>query len=233
MSQFGDQTNIALVKRLAGGLNLVQRLIILSVALNDAIATSREDYACELVHVIPQVISPDGQPKHAGDSQYFAEVAKSDRAFCLLLMEAYPKGSIRGKTSRSSGEPSLMGIRGDILKQLSLRWGQNFDDFGKAIFRFLLESLAPGTDEVELLPPEREMVLGIVRERLKHAGDFSECVLRAWLTELEPDDFPWRSWEDEFVQLLAIARVRNDSIQNVFIDVMLRNNSEKKGKVSA
>jgi hypothetical protein len=126
-----------------------------------------------------------------------------------------------------------MGIRGDILKRLSLRWGQNFDNFGKAIFRFLLEALAPGTDEVELLPAEREMVLGIVRERLKHTGEFREHIVRAWLTELKPHGSPWPSWENEFIQLLAIARIRNDSIQSVFKDIALRNKSEGKGKIPA
>lgn len=118
-------------------------------------------------------------------------------------------------------------------KQLSLRWGQNFDDFGKAIFRFLLEAFAPGTDEVELLPPEQEMILGIIRGRLKHTGHFTERIVRAWLTELKPHGSPWPSWEDEFIKLLAIARVRNDSVRNVFTDISLCNASEKERKASA
>ncbi len=233
MSQFSESINLALVKRLAGGLIPTERLFILSGALREAISKSQEDYARELVRAIPELIKPDGDPKHAGDCEYFDEVARIDREFCYMLMDVYPRGSIRCKDPRDAEKPSLMGIRGDILKRLSLRWGQNFDGFGKAIFRFLWEALMPGKDHIELLPAEKEMILGIIRERLKHTGDFNERVTRAWLTELREylqKDPPASLWG--FAHLLAIARVRNDS-RNLFVDIELRNESDRKNGVPA
>ncbi len=234
MSQFSDSTNLALVKRLAGGLTSSERLLVLSGALREAIVKSQEDYARELVRAIPELIKPDGNPKHAGDREYFDEVERIDREFCFALMYAYPKGSIRRKDPQDTEKPSLMGIRGDILKRLSFKWGQNFDDFGKAIFRFLWEAIMPGRDHVELLSAEKEMVLGILRERLKHTGDFNERVTRAWLTELREylqKDSPASLWGYELAHLLAIARVRNDS-RNLFVDIELRNENDRKMGVS-
>lgn len=182
-----------------------------------------EEYGRGLIHIWREVSGVNSPME--GMSRSDQNERHSD--FLYVLMHAYPFGSIR-----EEGRFRFMGFRKEILSEICASW--NGDPSEDAALGFLIRALSPPNlpppDDEPLADEEKEMVLAIIRNRLKDQAVFTEPVLRRLINRMIQNRklHLLMSWEKSMLHTLIVARARNAGIESALVDIQLREAAEAK-----
>jgi hypothetical protein len=166
---------------------------------------------------VDQVVRPEDSPQ-----ELHIRVPEAYLRFCNLLLAIYPYGNHR------LGGPILMDFRREILRTLAEEWGGQLDARGLEFFDAFWFALV-SREGVQADDSEEEMILGVLRARMKDSATFTEPVLRTILQHLDGDNRYMTGsgrLENNLFMVFAIARTRNGGKNEVMQDVTLREKEE-------
>lgn len=210
------------VSSVFANLDNTARVLVLKGALADAIAKFNDKAAQELFFHLYEAYGLKEEwdasskiPKVAFQSRQ----ACSRRDFRYIVMNVYPKGSIRNDDV-ARPQPRIMGIRKTIIEHIAHEWNGTFDEGQKKIFCFLRDIQAPA--DLPLLDQEANMIHSVLRNRLTFP-EFTESVLRRWMRYLDEISGGVKRawWDSDFFMLLAVARTRNGGVDTALVDIAL------------
>ena len=212
-----------LVDAMMGILSSPTRIEIICRALGLAITTRNEPASRSLFALLYKELGLGGvwDERIIKLDEFKTQQQPARDELCRTVMAVYPKGSIQEQTSNS--KPVFLGIRKEMLEFVIGEWTGRSTELQFEIFEFIREALAPGMDDVELLTAETNMVQSLIRTHLEE-HPFDEPTLREWMTDLDKSNsIAKHKWNDEFLMLLQLARVRSGGVAAVRLDLQLWN----------